>query len=244
MRIPSTIPLILLTLVPLSARADPPAETLERLEKALQFLAKEGPARSATVVFDTTISRPDGTKSEHQVRTVTVTVSDDGEIDHTTLSVLQDGVDVTEDEDAQASFGKPSEEEAEEIETAEGEEGSFSVSLTLPIGEDRGDYRFGETREDDGVLVADFQPVDGKKRKERTKLSVGRIAWDPETLDPVWLIFVPDRNPQFIQSMQSRMDFTRTGQWLYPDRTLIDGVGGFLLYKRRMKLEMTVSDVK
>lgn len=244
MRFALSILLLLPLLAPAQALADPPSETLERLDKALKFLSKEGPARSATVVFDTEISKPDGTKSEQQSRTVTVSVSDEGEIEHTTLKVVQDGVDVTDDEEAQASFGKPSEEEAEEIESTGDEEGSFSVSLTLPIGDDRSDYTFGETREDGAVLVADFRPVEGKSRKERTKLSIGRLAWDPETLDPVWLVFVPDRNPRFIQSLKSRMEFTRTGEWLYPERTVIDGVGGVLLYKRRMKLEMTVSDVE
>lgn len=244
MRILLSIPLLLLTLTPALALADPPAETLERLGRALKFLDKEGPARSATLVFDTAISKPDGTKSEQQSRTVTVAVSDEGEIEHTTLKVVQDGVDVTDDEEAQASFGKPSEEEAEEIESTKSEEGSFSVSLTLPVGDDRPDYTFGETREDGAVHVADFRPVEGKSRKERTKLSIGRLAWNPETLDPVWLVFVPDRNPRFIQSLDTRMQFSRTGAWIYPERTVIDGVGGVLLYKRRMKLEMTVSDVE
>ena len=116
--------------------------------------------------------------------------------------------------------------------------------MSLPVGDDRADYTFGDTRSEGGVQVASFEPVDGKSRKERTKLSVGVLAWDPVSLDPVWVEFGPDRNPRFISSMDSRLTFTRRGAWIYPDASVVDGVGGFLLYKRRMVFEMAVSDVK
>ena len=235
----------ILCLAPTPALADPPAETLERLQEALEFLAPHGPARSATVRIRTVISKPDGSNPEEQLRLVSVSISDDGTVDHTTVKVLQDGVDVTGDEEAQGSFGRPSAEEAESIESAEGEDdgGAFSISMSLPVGDDRADYTFGETRSEGGVQVASFEPVDGKSRKERTKLSVGVLAWDPVSLDPVWVEFGPDRNPRFITSMDSRLTFTRRGAWIYPDASVVDGVGGFLLYKRRMVFEMAVSDV-
>jgi len=40
------------------------------------------------------------------------------------------------------------------------------------------------------------------------------------------------------------LSFTRRGAWIYPDATVVDGVGGFLLYKRRMVFEMALSDVR
>ncbi len=226
--------LVSLCLAPAPALADPPAETLQRLQEALELLAPHGPARSATVRIRTVISKPDGSDPEEQLRLVSVSISDDGTVDHTTVKVLQDGVDVTDDE------------EAESIESAEGEDdgGAFSISMSLPVGDDRADYTFGDTRSEGGVQVASFEPVDGKSRKERTKLSVGVLAWDPVSLDPVWVEFGPDRNPRFISSMDSRLTFTRRGAWIYPDASVVDGVGGFLLYKRRMVFEMAVSDVK
>ncbi len=247
MRSALSVILVCLGLTPVAAHADPPAETLEHLDQALHFLAREGPARSATVGIRTSISKPDGSDAEEQVRTMSVTINDDGEIDSTVIQVLQDGVDVTDDEEAQSSFGKPSDEEAESIESAEddGDDGgSFSIAMSLPAGDDLADYRFGETRTSGAAHVADFEPVSGKSRKERTKLSRGRLAWDPTTLDPLWVEFVPSRNPRFVTSMACRMDFTRTDPWLYPDRTTVDGTGGVLLYKRRMVFEMTLGDVR
>jgi len=244
MRIP--LLLAILCLVPAPALADPPEETLERLREALEFLAPHGPARSATVQIRTVISRPDGSNPEEQIRRVTVAVSDDGTVDHTTVKVLQDGVDVTDDEAAQESFGKPSEEEAESIESAEGgdEGGSFSISLSLPYGDDRADYTFGPTRTEGAAQVASFEPVDGMTRKQRKKLAVGVLAWDPHTLDPLWIEFGPDLNPAFVNWMDSRMSFTRKGAWIYPDSSKVEGVGGFLLYRRKMVFEMALSDVK
>ena len=92
--------------------------------------------------------------------------------------------------------------------------------------------------------MATFEPVEGKSRKELTDLSVGRIAWDPQTLQPRWVEFSYARNPRMVKSMSSRVEFGQLAGKLVPLSWETEGVGGILVFKRRLKMEMTTEGLR
>ncbi len=234
----------LLTVAP--AAADPPTKTLETLEEALEMFECWGGECTYTVRFRTEIAKTDGSDAQEQIRLVEITRGTDGETTTNTLEVIQDGVDVTDDEEAQKGFGKVSMAEEEEIEQEkDGDgEGSMSLEMSLPLGEDAAHYRFGEATQEGGLMVAPFEPVDGKSRKELTGLSVGRLAWDPETLEPRWVEFGYARNPRMVKSMSSHLELGQMEGKLIPVAWNTEGVGGFLLFKRRLVMEMSIEALR
>lgn len=226
------------------AAAAPPTQTLEALEKALEMFECWGEECTYTMRFRTEIAKTDGADAQEQIRRMEITVGPDGESSTNTLEVLQNGVDVTGDEEAQASFGKTSGDEEKESEEQEEEDSSMSLDLSLPLGEDAAHYQFGEAVEDGGLMVAPFEPVAGKGRKELTGLSVGRLAWDPETLQPRWVEFGYARNPRMVKSMSSRLVLGQMEGKLIPVAWNTEGVGGFLLFKRRLVMEMSIEALR
>jgi hypothetical protein len=250
MRLRTTRPVELLTAgfatlcLAAPAAAAPPTQTLEALEEALEMFECWGDECTYTLRFRTEIAKADGADAKVQIRRMEITVGPDGESSTHTLEVLQDGVDVTDDEDAQASFGKTSVEEDQEIEQEKEEDSSMSLDLSLPLGEDAAHYLFGETVDEGGLKVAPFEPVDGKSRKELTGLSAGRLAWDPDTLEPRWVEFGYARNPRMVKSMSSRLVLGQMEGKLIPLAWNTEGVGGFLLFKRRLVMEMSIEALR
>ncbi len=230
----------------LPATAGPPAETLAAMEEALGMFECWDGECTYTVRLSTEISKTDGSDSQEQIRRMEVTYDASGEATTNTLQVLQDGVDVTDDEDAQKSFGAVSTDEEQEIEQEKehGGEQSMNLDLSLPLGEDAEHYRFGDPVAEGGLTVATFEPVEGKSRKELTDLSVGRIAWDPQTLQPRWVEFSYARNPRMVKSMSSRVEFGQLAGKLVPLSWETEGVGGILVFKRRLKMEMTTEGLR
>jgi hypothetical protein len=228
------------------AAASPPAQTLEALDEALRAFECWGESCTYTVRFRIEIAKGDGADPQEQIRRAEVTVGPDGETTTHTLEVLQNGVDVTDDEEAQKAFGMASEDEKQEIdqEKSGGGEASMNLDISLPLGEDAAHYQFGEAQREGDLMVAEFGPVEGKSRKELTGLSQGRLAWDSETLQPRWVEFGYARNPRMVKSMSSRLTLGEMDGRLVPMAWNTEGVGGFLVFKRRLVMEMTLESLR
>ncbi len=223
------------------ALAAPPQRTLERFEEALRFFDGGDHGTTYTARSNVVISKPNGSDREEQLRVTEVVVSADGERTSTTLQVVQDGVDVTDDEEAQVAFGKASGEESAEAE-GEAEGGGFNLSLTLPFGEDAAAYTIGDAVLEGGQMVAEFGPAPGHDKDDG--ISTGKLAWHADSGEPAWVRFTFVRNPRFVKSMASLLEFTVDGDRIYPSRSYTEGVGGFLLFKRRMELDVTIEGVR
>lgn len=228
------------------AAATPPTQTLEALEKALEMFECWGETCTYTMRFRSEIAKTDGSDAQEQIRLMEITVGPDGESSTRTLQVIQDGEDVTDDEEAQKSFGKTSQEEEQELEEQkeEGGESSMNLDLSLPLGEDAVHYQFGDAVREGDLMVAEFGPVDGKSRKNLAGLSQGRLAWDPDSLEPSWVEFGYARNPRMVKSMSSRLELGQMGDKLVPLTWNTEGVGGFLLFKRKLVMEMTIEGLR
>jgi hypothetical protein len=224
-----------------SALAAPPQHTLERFEEALQFFDGGDHGTTYTARSHVVVSKPNGNDREEQIRVSEVAVSVDGERTTTTLQVIQDGVDVTDDEEAQSEFGQASDEETAEAE-GEAEGGGFNLSLSLPFGEDAAAYTIGDAVLEGGLMVAEFGPAPGHDKD--AGISIGKLAWHADSGEPAWVRFTFARNPRFVKSMASVLEFTVDGARIYPSRSFTAGVGGFLLYKRKMELDVTIEDVR
>ena len=226
-----------------NSAAKPPEETLSALEEALGLFECWGGDCTYTMRFRTEISKTDGSDSQEQVRLMEITYAG-GASTTNTLEVIQDGVDVTDDEEAQKSFGAVSTDEDHGADEDKDGEQSMNLDLTLPLGEDAVHYRFGDAVSEGGLMVASFEPVDGKSRKDLTDLSVGRLAWDPQTLEPRWIEFSYARNPRMVISMSSRIGLGQLAGKLVPLSWNSEGVGGILVFKRRLKMEMSIEGLR
>lgn len=216
------------------AAADPPDETLERLERALQSLADPGQVQAYTLTTVARHAKPNGKDAHDEKVVARVTVTGEEQTESEVLELLHDGEPVGEEEQDKAR--KDREKKREE----HGEEG-FALEFKAPVGKDRQYYTFGEASESGGLLVATIEPAAGASVEG---LSRGRIAWDPQTLDPVWIEFTPVEYPQFVQSLSNRLELGRLSGVLVMKRLVTDGQGGIPGMKRVFHMEVTTSDVQ
>ena len=220
------------------AMAAPPERTLQRFEEALAFFDGGDHGTTYTMRVKLVISGPDDSDRTEQLRVAEMVVSADGESSSTTFQqVIQDGVDVTDDWEAQDAFGQVSEEES-----AANVDGSFSQALIPPFGDDAAAYTVGDGAPEGGLMVADFGPAPG--HEEDAGICTGRLAWHAHSGEPAWMECTLARNPQFVKSRTGVMEFTVEGDRIYPSRSYSDKVAEFLQFKRRAELEVTIAGVR
>ncbi len=217
-----------------AARADPPEETLQRLQMALESLADPAQVRAYTLTTVAHHEKPNGKDAHDEKIVARISVTGKDQTESELLELFHDGEPVSEEEQRKAQQDRDKKREDE------GNEG-FELEFKGPFGEDRQHYTFGETRQAGGLLVATIQPAAGATVDG---LSTGSMAWDPQTLDPVWIEFTPVENPQFVQALTNRLEFGRFSGVLVMKRLVTDGQGGIPGMKRVFHMEVTTSDVQ
>lgn len=150
------------------------------------------------------------------------------------LKYVRDGKDDTANEKkkrAGAKAGPP------------GKERSMKIGAKSPFdASEQGKHRFtlvGPDAADPSRVTIRFEP----KGKPSPETSVGEAVVDPETGAIVRLRFRPAENPTFVDHMDVQMEYgatTREGPAL--SRVTIEGAGGILFVKKRMKMTVTLSD--
>lgn len=214
----------------------PPVETLDRIASGWRSLESDGFVGSYTVSSEVEIATMKGTVKHSELVVERVSRSDDGVAERHVISARRDGVDATAEVRAERSTT-----EASGGESGGEDEGSKSLSVTVrpPSSDDLAAYRFSEPRPCDGGLVSAFEPAGAETKTGGS----GHLAWDPESLDPLWIELSPAENPKHVKSMTLRLEFERAGDHLYACRTHTQAVGGFLFFKRRFTADITVTDV-
>ena len=219
---------------PTGAAADPPDETLERLEQALENLADPTQVRAYTLTTVARHARPNGKDAHDEMVVARITVTGEGTTESEILEQVHDGEVVSAEEREEA------EKDRHHKHKDEGEKG-FSLEFKGPFGEDRQYYVFGETAEAGGLRTATIEPAPDAKAEG---LAIGKMAWDPDSLDPVWIEFTLMKNPRFVQSLSNRIEVGRFSGVLVMKRLVTDGQGGIPGMKRVFHMEVTTSDVQ
>ncbi len=215
--------------------SSPPAETFERLDSAVSFLESEDFRGTYTITTNMVVAKPNGKVTHQELLVELVSIRHSSESDRRVLQAQRNGADVTEEVTAERQ-------ESEQVRTPEDDaedSHEISVSLTLPNGEELSQYRFEGPWRTGEILVARYAPIGESKQGTGS----GRIAWDPQTLDPLWIEFRPTENPKHVKEMSVRFEIARVGDLLYPKRTVTEAVGGFLFIKRHVSAEMIISEL-
>lgn len=217
-----------------------PPETAARLASALDSLQSQAVA-GYTMTVKVTVAKPNGSDREDHLEVVKTTRAADGTLVHEVVRALENGKDVTEKRRAERSKRDDrNAHKADDDKDDEKKEGGISASLRLPLGDDARLFAFSPPASGGPYAVA-FAPLPGHAEDEG--LASGTLAWDPATLDPLWLEAEPVIMPDHVSAMKMRFEFARTGELVYPRRTVTDGAGGFLWIKRTFHMDMEVADV-
>lgn len=230
-----------LLLIPSAVRgAGLPPETAARLASALESL--QSPAvLGYTMTVKVTVAKPNGSDREDHLEVMKATRAADGTLVHEVVRSLENGKDVTDTRRAERSKRESrNDHKADDGKDDGKKEGGISASLRLPLGEDARLFAFSPPASGAPHAVA-FAPLPGHAEDEG--LARGTLAWDPATLDPLWLEAEPVVMPDHVSAMKMRFEFARAGELVYPRRTVTDGTGGFLWIKRTFHMDMEVADV-
>lgn len=124
-----------------------------------------------------------------------------------------------------------------------GKERSIKIGATSPFdAKEQGKHRFtlvGPDPADPGRVRIRFEP-NGKKSPET---SVGEAVVDPATGAILSLRFRPADNPKFVDQMDVQMEYgATTPEGPALSRVTIEGAGGVLFIKKRMKMTVKLSE--
>lgn len=223
-------------LVALGATATaPPPETLARLDRALQALESDDFSGSYTLTTRSVVAKPGGRDPEATEMVMAVRHRPGEPDEQRVVRAARNGEDVTHE--LRANLEREQTKGREEPD-ADDDDGA-SVGIALPGAETLGRYRFVPSPAAAGTVVATFSPDDAKADDAVS----GRLAWDPENLDPLWIEVEPSTMPKHVKRLSTRIELGRDGERLWPRRTVMEGLGGFLLIKREFRVEVEVTDV-
>lgn len=232
--------------------AGPPPETAARLGDALRALDANF-VGAYTLTSRTVVEKPNGTDRKESLRVVSVTRRAGGTVQKRIVKALENGKDVTAEEQAEAA----KEEQAEAAKNTpatssktpgngtEGDGGGkkkheLRAALKLPTSGDAKLYRFGPPTDQDGFVLVAFEPLPEHRKEDG--MAQGRLAWRRDTLDPAWLEAELISTPTGVSEFFMRFEFLRQGDALYPAVTVIKGRGGILWIKRRFDNRTEITD--
>lgn len=124
-----------------------------------------------------------------------------------------------------------------------GKERSIKIGAKSPFeASEQPKHRFtlvGPDAADPSRLTIRFEP----KGKPSPETSIGEAVVDPETGAILRLRFRPSDNPKFVDRMDVQMEYgAETPEGPALSRVSIEGAGGILFIKKRMKMTVTLSD--
>lgn len=235
LRFSTIVPFLLLTTV--ASASPPPPEVLTRVDAAMSIFDEHAFAGSYTITQRSVVSKPNGADREEGLVVIEVSRLPGAAPQRRLIRAVENGEDVTAK--AAEDFAR-TQEKLERKREEEKEDGSQpgSVELQLPSGDQWARLRFSPPRPEAGAMVSPFEPAAGQ---EGGPAGAGALAWDPETLEPLWLTFSPAANPRFVKELSLRVDFVRLDGHLCAARMVTEGVGKFLLLKRHFRVETEIS---
>ena len=186
----------------------------------------------------TTATRAEELDKKGKVESVTESVERvtrrGGETEREVIRFVRDGKDATEREKKRR---------AEEKAKPPRKKRSIKIGAKSPFeATEQPKHRFtlvGADPADPNRVTIRFEP----KGKPSPETSLGEAVVDTETGAIVRLRFRPSDNPKFVDRMEVQMEYgAATPEGPALSRLCIEGAGGILFVKKRMKMTMTLSD--
>jgi hypothetical protein len=262
-RAPHSVPPLLLLLLPLlasgpavfaegpavAAPAHKPAVDLGALLARLAAAEERVAASSKAIGFTMTaraeeLDRKGNPETVHEsverIRTV------DGKSDSELIRASTDGKDETAEERKKRADAKAEEEKrAKDEKGKEGGRKSVSVGISSPFGaETQKKYRYSLVGKDPSApdrWRIRFEP----KGEPSPELLTGEAIVDAAAGAVIRVTQHPAKNPHFVDRMETTLDFDPANPvGPLPVRMTVEGEGGFLFIKKRIRATMTFSDWK
>jgi len=220
----------------------PPKTVLERLQGAVNP-EQDAFTGSWRMITSSVVEKPNGKAHHEAIMEMQYTKDAKGRVHREVIRFVKDGKDETE------KIRKRLEKQDEESEASSGEkkkkrkQKEAEADFVPPDLEHRHLYVF-EALPGGGAATARcaFRPAPGHE-KDRGLLS-GELAWNPETLDPLWLDGELLAPPGPLKEMRLRIELRRVGDILYTSRMVTDGLAKILLIKRRFHADVRFEDLR
>jgi len=229
--------LILFTIAAASAipaMAELPPEIAERIEAAEQFLETDSFVGKYTITNTSVVRKTDGTDPKEVEVVIDVVHGNGGRRQSRLVRMVEDGEDVTE------KRRKKIQKQMDRQQA--GERDRDDQDLIDPFGEHSDRFVFGPHLKTGNIVKMSFNPKNEHSEDER--ISTGTVAWDNETLDPVWAEMTAIKPPKPLKELTIRLEFSRLGDDIYVSKFLTNGLVKVLLIKRRFEAEIVFSNLK
>jgi len=220
------------------AELEVPAETLKAFES---FLKREDLEGEYVLYAKSVVSKKNG-KGKNTEETVMKIVSRGDDTQTELISHTKNGVDETEKRRKEMEKSKKEAEENGGETKKKSRRMSFDLGMDLPTQSHRDKYDFSPGSGAAALQVARFKPK--PKAKDPDKLVTGKLAWDPKSLDPVWIEQTPAKLPRYVEKLWVRTEFQRVGDKITLKSVHTKGVGGILLIKRKFDVLIEIRDYK
>jgi hypothetical protein len=218
----------------------PPPRVLQAIEQAGRFNDTFIGAYRLTI--NAVVSKTNGTVTDEDRVEMSMSRGADGVRQETIVRVTKNGKDATAEARAEQEKAKAKGGGKADKQEKKGSDGGFSVGLTIPEGKTSDHFLYQQLpREQDACRIG-YAPAAAHQKDDG--ISKGEIAWQCESLEPLWVIAEPVEMPSHVSEMKARIEVSRLGDTAYISRLTTDGVGGFLLIKRKFHMVMETSELQ
>jgi hypothetical protein len=221
--------LVGLSVVPTEAGL--PASVAQNLDRVVTPSEPGDFQGSYTMSLITMVQKPGG-KSREEVEIVAdINGPPDGSQTRRLVRYLENGADVTEEQ--RQKFEK-----ADASKNNDDDDEDFAN----PFGDTADLYQFAPPETLDSFIVVAFEPAPG--HEDDDKIAIGKVAWDPVTLEPAWLEMAAVHPPKPLKKLGIRLEFARQGEHIYVTRMVTDGLAKVLLMQREFHMDLRFEDIR
>ena len=224
--------IVIISLAWVAAGSGLPSEVAGRLENAISFDESNDFAGTYRITISSVVQKPNGKSREESLIEAKVIHRGDGTTQRSLLKYVEDGTDVTEKKRA-----KFESEDGGRRKNGDDDD----TDLADPFGDAATRYRFGAIDSRGSTKVITFEPAPG--HEDDDDISRGEIAWDQNSLEPLWLEMEAIHPPKPLKELRLRMEFVEIDDELFMSHLVTDGLAKILLLKREFHMEMRFDDI-
>ncbi len=218
----------------------PPAAVLERLQSAINP-EEDAFTGSWRMITSSVVEKPNGKAHHEAAMEMSCSRNARGVVHRKAIRFIKDGRDETEKIRTRLEK-QEAEREAGRTTTADTKKNKEEADFVPPDLEHRDLYVFEALPPVDGAARCAFRPAPGHEKDHG--LLTGELAWDPRSLDPLWIEGDLLHPPRPLKEMHLRIEFRRNGDLLYTSRMVTGGLARILLLKRRFHADVRFEDVE
>ena len=214
------------------AHAELPSHVSARLDQAVDLSETDEFTGSFTMSMVSMVQKPNGRNREETSFEAEIENLEDGNQKRKLLKFFENGSDVTESQ-------------REKFESRNGsakKEDDDDQDFIDPFGQTADRYRFSDPVAQGSEVVASFEPAEGFE--DEPKMARGRVAWNPDTLEPMWLEMEALHAPKPLKQLTIRLEFMTRGEETFVMQMETEGLAKVLLMQREFRVELSFDNLR